>query len=125
MSQSIPFSFGPLGFDTSEVFYARLGPEIYKTEHLLQALYQLLWLPGYFGFNWDALDDCLTDLSWIQEKRVVLEHAGLPNIPEADLKIYLEILRDSVLDWKDEDDHCFEVVFNAEDRDRVIELLRP
>lgn len=125
MSQSVPFSFGPLGFDTSEVFYARLGPEIYKTEHLLQALYQLLWLPGYFGFNWNALHDCLTDLSWIQEKRVVLEHAGLPNIPEAELKIYLEILRDSVLDWKDEDDHCFEVVFNAQDRDRVVELLRP
>jgi hypothetical protein len=125
MSQSIPFSFGPLGFDTSEVFYARLGPEIYKTEHLLQALYQLLWLPGYFGFNWNALDDCLTDLSWIRERRVVLEHAGLPNIPEAELKIYLEILRDAVLDWTDEDDHCFEVVFNAHDRDRVVELLRP
>jgi len=124
MSQSVPFSFEPVGFDTSEVFYAHLSPEIYKTEHLLQALYQLLWLPGYFGFNWNALHDCLTDLSWIREKRVVLEHAGLPNIPEADLKIYLETLRDSVLDWKDEDDHCFEVVFDAQDRDRVIELLR-
>lgn len=125
MSQSVPFSFEPLGFDTSEVFYARLRPDIYKTEQLLQALYQLLWLPGYFGFNWDALDDCLTDLSWIQEKRVVLEHAGLPNIPEAELKIYLEILRDAVLDWNDDDDHCFEVVFNGHDRDRVIELLQP
>lgn len=125
MNQSVPFSFGPLGFDTSEVFYARLGPDIYKPEHLLQALYQLLWLPGYFGFNWNALHDCLTDLSWVREKRVVLEHAGLPKIPESDLKIYLEILRDAVLDWKDEDDHSFEVVFNAQDRNRVIELLRP
>jgi RNAse (barnase) inhibitor barstar len=125
MSQSIPFTFGPLAFDTSEVFYARLRPDIYKNEQLLQALYQVLWLPGYFGFNWDALHDCLTDLFWIPERRVVLEHAGLPNIPEVELKIYLEILRDAVVDWEDGDDHCFEVVFNAQDRDRVIELLRP
>jgi hypothetical protein len=103
MSKSVSLSFGSLRFNTSEVFYARLVPEIYKSEHLLEALYQLLWFPGYFGFNWNALHDCLTDLSWIREKRVVLEHAGLPNLPEAELKIYLEILRDSVLDWKDED----------------------
>lgn len=124
MSQSVPFSFEPVGFDTSEVFYARLRPDIYKTEQLLQALYQLLWLPGYFGFNWDALDDCLTDFSWIREKRIVLEHPRLPNIPEAELKIYLEILRDAVVDWKDDVDHCFEVAFNGHDRDRVVELLQ-
>ena len=121
----MPFAFGPLGFDTNEVFFARLRPDIYKSEQLLQALYQSLWLPGYFGFNWDALHDCLTDLSWIRERRVVLEHAGLPNIPEAELKIYLEILRDAVVEWKDGDYHCFEVVFNAQDRDRVVELLQP
>jgi len=125
MNNSIPFSFGPLSFDTGEVFYARLGPEIHKTEHLLQALYQLLWLPGYFGFNWNALHDCLTDLSWIREKRVVLEHTKLPNIPNSELKIYLEILRDATLDWSNVDDHCLEVVFNRHDQDRVIELLRP
>lgn len=125
MNQNVPFTFGPLGFDTSEVFYAHLRPDIHKSEQLLQALYQILWLPGYFGFNWDALNDCLTDFFWIREKKVVLEHAGLPNIPEAELKIYLEILRDAVLDWKDDDDHCFEVVFNGHDQDRVIELLQP
>ncbi|MGF6525217.1 barstar family protein [Variovorax sp. PvP013] len=125
MSQSIPFSFEYLGSDTSRDFYARLGPEIYETERLLQALYYLLWLPGYFGFNWNALYDCLTDLSWIKEKRIVLEHSRLPNILENDLKIYLEILRDAVLDWNDEDDHHFKVVFDAQDRDRVIGLLGP
>lgn len=123
MSQSVPFAFGPLAFDTSEVFYARLRPDIYKNEQLLQALYQVLWFPGYFGFNWNALHDCLTDLFWIREKRVVLEHVGLPNIPEAELKIYLEILRDAVVDWKDGDNHRLEIVFSTQDRDRVVELL--
>jgi hypothetical protein len=115
MNHTVPFSFDALGFDTGAVFYARLGPGICKQEHLLQALYHLLWFPG----------DCLTDLSWITEKRVVLEHAGLPDIPETDLKIYLEILRDAVMDWNPEDGHCFEVVFNAIDKNRVTELLKP
>lgn len=123
MNQAIPFSFGSQGFDTSEVFYARLGPQIYKSEHLLQALYQLLWLPGYFGFNWNALDDCLTDLSWIQEYRVVLEHVELPRIPQADLKIYLGILRDAVFDWRHGGDHCLEVVFKVKDKDKVLSCL--
>lgn len=124
MNRNVPFTFGPVGFDTSEVFYARLCPGIYNSEQLLQSLYQLLRLPGYFGFNWNALNDCLTDFSWIRERRIVLEHAGLPKIPEAELRIYLEILRDAVVDWTDEDDHCFEVVFNEHDRDRVVELLQ-
>lgn len=124
MNQSVPFTFRPLGFDTSEVFHCRLRPDIYKIEQLFQALYQLLWLPGYFGFNFDALHDCLTDLSWIRERSVVLEHAGLPKFAEAELKIYLEVLRDAVVDWKDGDDHCFKVVFNAQDRVRVVELLQ-
>jgi hypothetical protein len=125
MSHTVPFSFDALGFDTGEVFYARLSPGVCKQEHLFQALYHLLWFPGYFGFNWNALHDCLTDLSWIAEKRVVLEHAGLPDIPETDLKIYLEILRDAVIDWNPEDGHCFEVVFSALDKNRVTELLKP
>jgi RNAse (barnase) inhibitor barstar len=123
MSHSVPFTFGPLSFDTSEVFYARLRPEIHKKEQLFQALYQLLWLPGYFGFNWDALNDCLNDFSWIREKRVVIEHAQLPKISDEDLKIYLGILRDAVLNWKREDDHCLEIVFDPDDRDKVIEVV--
>ncbi len=123
MSKLTPFSFGSSGFNTSEVFYARVGPDFYKSEHLMQTLYYLLWLPGYFGFNWNALYDCLTDFSWINERRIVLEHVELPKLPESELKTYLQLLRDAVLDWNSEDEHCFEVIFDYRDRERVVELL--
>lgn len=123
MNQKIPFVFKSVSYDTKKVFYACLDSEIYKTEHLLQALYYLLWFPGYFGFNWDALNDCLTDFSWIPKKLIVIEHSGLPKIPEADLSIYLQILRDAVLSWKVGENHRLEVIFSENDRLKIVELL--
>lgn len=124
MISSIPFFFEPLSAEKNGFFHAHPRPDIHKTQQLLEALYQVLWLPGYFGFNWDALDDCLNDLSWIQEEKIILHHEKLPKIPEIDLKIYLEILRDAVFFWKQGGSNRFEVVFDEEDRDRVIDLLR-
>jgi RNAse (barnase) inhibitor barstar len=119
----MPFLFGTSSYDTSQVFYARLGAEIHKSDQLLEALYYLLWFPGYFGFNWDALNDCLKDFSWITEKKIVLVHTRLPKVPETDLKIYLGMLHSAVLAWKPEDEHCFEVVFSECDRDKIAEVL--
>ncbi|THF63633.1 hypothetical protein E6C76_13645 [Pseudothauera nasutitermitis] len=44
---------------------------------LLDALAAALDFPGWFGRNWDALADCLGDLSWVDAAQVVvlLEHA--------------------------------------------------
>jgi RNAse (barnase) inhibitor barstar len=33
-------------------------------EELLDRIAQALSFPGWFGRNWDALEDCLIDLSW-------------------------------------------------------------
>jgi len=36
---------------------------------LVQALAKAFHFPGYFGRNWDAVVDCLSDLSWIAVDR--------------------------------------------------------
>lgn len=70
------------GFGFSNTFCVRIDPSIGLIDELLKALYYKLWLPGYFGFNWDALYDCLRDLEWIKLYKVVLIHEVLPAIPE-------------------------------------------
>lgn len=120
-----PFEFvdGVVSYDTSEVFCVRVDPGIAVTSELLKALYYLLWFPGYFGFNWNALYDCLRDLEWIPMKRVAVIHGVLPNIPDADLKIYLEILRDSIVELKANNRTNLEIVFPESARERVERLL--
>ena len=41
-----------------------------------------------------------------------------------DITIYLKILRDTVEDWKDEDEHSFEVIFPIEVEEKINKLLR-
>lgn len=120
-----PFKFSDVApsYDTAEVFYVRIDPEISLPEELLKALYYLLWFPGYFGFNWDALYDCLRDLEWIPCRKVVLVHKTLPNLPEEDLKVYLEVLRDAIIDWAADEEHELEVFFRTADRRAVESLL--
>ncbi|WP_434695873.1 barstar family protein [Pseudomonas sp. Z1-14] len=89
----------------------------------MKAFYYLLWLPGYFGFNWDALYDCLRDLSWIPCRQLVLVHESLPRLLRKDLRLYLEVLRDSVLDWAGDEGHEIEVVFKSVDRNMVEGML--
>nr|WP_282187675.1 barstar family protein [Pseudomonas sp. MWU12-2020] len=122
----MPFTFVETtpSYDSAKVFYVRIDPSIQAAEELIRSLYYLLWLPGYFGYNWDALYDCLRDLSWVPCHKIVLVHESLPELPRDDLKIYLEILRDSVLDWIGDDGRELEVVFKEVDRAVVGSLLK-
>ncbi len=46
--------------------YAYLdGNQIRDKGDFLHAMDQTLRFPSYFGYNWDALEECLTDLSWL------------------------------------------------------------
>jgi len=110
-------------YDGGEVFVARVDPTISNPDELLRSLYYLLWFPGYFGLNWNSLYDCLRDLDWIGENKVMIVHESLPNIPDADLCIYLEVLRDSVLDWVNDKEHQLEVVFHEKDKEKIGRLL--
>jgi hypothetical protein len=102
-----------------DAYVARIQAAPGKSE-LLRELSERLLLPGYFGFNWDALDECVRDFHWIPQRLIVMVHDRLaPELPEADLRIYLEVLQDAVGDWKADEEHELRVVFDASDQDRI------
>lgn len=45
---------------------------VFDRTTLLHALYQALQLPAWFGFNWDALEECLLELNSTAGRPVVL-----------------------------------------------------
>ena len=117
------FNTSPVSYDTGEVFFVSLDPFLSNTDELLKSLYYLLRLPGYFGFNWNALNDCLNDFHWVNNYKIVIQHDSLPNVPDDDLKIYLEILRDSVISWVNDERHELEVVFSEKDRSKINDII--
>ena len=58
--------------------------------------------PDYFGHNWDALEECLADLEWLQAKGYILViHNAEGVLPEDDeeYETLLEILSDAGEAW--------------------------
>ncbi|MCE4941835.1 barstar family protein [Streptomyces noursei] len=52
---------------------ARLdGREMRDTDAVFQQFYDELKLPDHFGWNWNALSDCLRDLKWLSADHYVL-----------------------------------------------------
>jgi hypothetical protein len=101
----------------------RVPGEIQSAKQLFDFFYESLMLPGYFGFNWNALSDCLRDLHWVNERGVLLAHENIPALPLSEMRIYLEILQDAMLSWREGDEHSLEIVFMDKDRVRIETLL--
>lgn len=66
-------------------------------EKLLGVLSQGLRFPNYFGWNWDALEECLQDLSWLPENaQIVIVHEALPFGTGENRQIYCDVLRGAI-----------------------------
>jgi hypothetical protein len=57
----------------------RIPAGVRSKQKLLGILAERLRFSGYFGWNWDALEECLNDLCWLDEgQRVAIVHEDLP-----------------------------------------------
>lgn len=63
-----------------------------------------LSFPGWFGANWDALADCLGDLSWLLAPGYLLliEHSGTWHAAQSDeFDTLLAILNEAAQEWRE------------------------
>lgn len=91
---------------------------------LLDTYYERLQFPGYFGFNWDALWDCLLDLHWLEPGTIVVRHRDLPALPPDESQIYIRLLAEAVLDWRPDELRALRIQFPMSAREEVARILK-
>jgi hypothetical protein len=111
--RSLPFLYysSQEELNMPDAYLAKLPTSLATREMLFAVLQKQLGLPSYFGGTWDALSECLRDLSWIASVRVAIVHNDLPPLDAEPLKVYLNLLADCVSDWKSNEDHELIVAF--------------
>lgn len=92
-------------------------------DELFEKLKKILKFPDYFGYNWNAVYDCLRDFNWITTEGVVLVHIELPELTQEKLKNYIEMLVDVVQDWKEGEEHYFKVIFPESAKDLIKQYI--
>ena len=78
------------------------GAKCRDTAGLFSEFATAMDFPDYFGHNWDALEECLTDLEWLPGKGYVLLATGAEQILTADeeeFATFLEVLSDVGEAW--------------------------
>ena len=75
---------------------------------LMRNIAAALRFPDWFGANWDALEDCLSDLSWLPASGYVLVIEDAQ--PGDELGVLVDVLR-SAAEWWSERGKPFVAVF--------------
>ena len=99
--------------DTGEIVAAAksVGLDVYKLDlggargksGLLDRIAKALRFPAHFGKNWDALNDCLTDLEWLDGKGWVVIVANAQRFADKhqeDFTTVIDILTSAAAHWR-------------------------
>ncbi|KYC42701.1 barnase inhibitor [Scytonema hofmannii PCC 7110] len=85
-----------------QVFYLN-GREISSKETFLRKAAEAMQFPAYFGANWDAFDECITDLTWFSAESYVLLYERPDIFAQAEptqWQIAVNILRSAEEYWQ-------------------------
>ncbi|HXU40729.1 MAG TPA: barstar family protein [Burkholderiales bacterium] len=87
-----------------------------KDGNALRAISQALRFPDWFGGNWDALEDCLGDLSWRPGNGHVLVFRNWQALTSDDLGVLIDVLRSSAESWSGRGRPFFAVLIDPQAR---------
>lgn len=108
-------------------FFHLDGKNIERKEQLLNHVATVLRFPNHFGQNWDALEECLTDLEWVDGDGYLIyfDHIdGLLSAHPDQFATFVEIVRDAVESWK-EDGEAMVVLLSGAKAPKGVSKLKP
>ncbi len=82
-------------------------------EALLARIAAALQFPAWFGGNWDALEDCLCDLSWIAAGGYVLLFEDAAQVPLVERGTLLDVLASAAASWAERGQPFFAVFLDG------------
>ena len=98
----------------SELRVARIGLDgVSEKGALLDRIAAALEFPRWFGRNWDALLDCLRDLSWSEARGHVLLFENAERLGAGDRQTLIEVLGEAATSWRGTDRSFFAVLIGA------------
>ena len=109
------FMESPVDFRDPGAIVVHIPGGIRSKQKLFAIFADTLHFPKYFGWNWDAFEECLRDLSWLPPSRpIAIVHEELPFGPGGDNRgVYLAALRCIVNHWSQAGDRAVQVVMPA------------
>jgi hypothetical protein len=83
-----------------QVFHLE-GEQITSRDRYFEAIADLFQFPDYFGGNWDAVADCLTDLSWEKGDRILVVYSNGQGLRQGDdWEVAMEVWSDAIEFWR-------------------------
>lgn len=86
------FSNAAFGDEHTIVFH--IEERLDSKDQLLSIISRKLSFPNYFGENWDALLDCLSDFHWVTQENIIILLSG--GIEDEIRDIFLEVVHEAV-----------------------------
>jgi hypothetical protein len=83
-------------------------------DQLIARVAEALKFPAWFGGNWDALEDCLCDLSWVTAGGYVLLFEGAGSVPMVERGTLVDILASAAAYWAERKRPFFAVFLDGE-----------
>ncbi len=83
-------------------FFHLEGQDVRDKDQFLKQVARALGFPEYFGNNWDALADCLTDMSWHEKDGFVILYDHFDSLAQyspRDFEMALDIFKESAEFW--------------------------